>query len=244
MEHHRLYHELAHLWPILSPPEEYAVEAWHLKEILQEKLGPGRHSVLDMGCGGGHVLSHLSQWFNLTALDLSPEMLSLSQNLNPAVPHHLGDMREVRLGITFDAVLVHDAIDYMLTEDDLSAAFQSARMHLRPGGVLLLAPDHYRETFVGPSVLHWVHEKEGLTVTFIEHADDLNPSDTQTESVFFYIINDHGVRTIEEDHHTHGLFPKETWLRLLRECGFAPEERNYPPYAGGYGGNVLVGVVS
>lgn len=244
MEHHRLYHDLAHLWPILSPPEEYAVEAWHLKEILQDKLGPGRHRLLELGCGGGHVLSHLSQWFDVTAVDLSPEMLALSQGLNPAVPHHQGDMRSVRLGLPFKAVLVHDAINYMLDAGDLTAVFETARAHLESGGVLLLCPDHFRETFQGPLVLHWVKESDGVQVTFIEDSDDLDPSDTRMESVFFYIINDHGVRTIEQDLHTTGLFPKSEWLRLLRECGFAPEERNFPPYQGGYGGNVLVGVLT
>lgn len=244
MEHHRLYHDLAYLWPILSPPEEYAVEAWRLKEILQDKLGPGRHRLLELGCGGGHVLSHLSQWFDVTAVDLSPEMLALSRKLNPAVPHHQGDMRSVRLGLPFKAVLVHDAINYMLDAGDLTGVFETARAHLESGGVLLLCPDHFRETFQGPLVLHWVKERDGVQVTFIEHGDDLDPSDTRMESVFFYVINDHGVRTIEQDLHTTGLFPKREWLRLLRECGFAPEERNFPPYLGGYGGNVLVGALT
>ncbi len=244
MQHHRLYHELAHLWPILSPPEEYAVEAWRLKEILQEKLGPGRHRMLELGSGGGHVLSHLSQWFDVTAVDLSPEMLSLSRGLNPTVPHHQGDMRSVRLGLPFNAVLVHDAINYMLTGGDLAAVFETARAHLDPGGALLLCPDHFKETFQAPSVLHWIKERDGVRVTFIEHADDLDPSDTQMESVFFYVINDHGVRSIEQDLHTTGLFSRNDWLRLLGEWGFTAEERNYPPYLGGYGGNVLVGVLS
>ena len=41
--------------------------------------------------------------------------------------HHVGDLRSVRLGETFDAVLVHDAIDYMTTEVELRAAFETAR---------------------------------------------------------------------------------------------------------------------
>ena len=54
-------------------------------------------------------------------------------------------MRTVRLGRTFDAVLVHDAIDYMTTEADLRAAVETAYAHCRPG-VALFVPDDIAET--------------------------------------------------------------------------------------------------
>ena len=129
----RLYDDLAYLWPVISPPEDYAAEAVYWRRALREKLGPGRHHVLELGVGGGHNLSHLTPYFQATAVDLSPRMLALSEKLNPGVEHHLGDMRTVRLGRKFDAVLVHDAISYMLNEDDLRATFATARYHLRPG---------------------------------------------------------------------------------------------------------------
>jgi len=43
-------------------------------------------------------------------------------------------MRSVRLGRTYDAVIIHDAIMYMTTEDDLVAALATARAHLAPAG--------------------------------------------------------------------------------------------------------------
>ena len=52
-------------------------------------------------------------------------------------------MRSIRLGRTFKAVLIHDAISYMLTEGDLGDAFGTARAHLEPGGVLIVAPDWF-----------------------------------------------------------------------------------------------------
>ena len=42
-----------------------------------------------------------------------------SRRLNPGVSHYVGDMRSVRLGETFDAVLIHDSLDYMTTEVEL-----------------------------------------------------------------------------------------------------------------------------
>jgi len=133
----RLYHELSYLWPIISPPHEYAGEAAHWRRILKDKLGQAKHNIkhriLELGAGGGHNLSHLTKDFQATAVDISPQMLSLSRRLNPDVQHHLGDMRTVRLGQSFDAVLVHDAIGHMLTEADIKATFATAKDHLKPG---------------------------------------------------------------------------------------------------------------
>ena len=136
----RLYYELAHLWPIISPPEEYGGEAAFFGDVIHEKLGrekmaPRRHSLLELGVGGGHNMSHLTADFECVGVDLSPDMLALSQGLNPGIEHHAGDMRHIRLGQTFDAVLVHDAASYLLTEEDLKATFETAARHLRSGGV-------------------------------------------------------------------------------------------------------------
>ena len=60
-------------------------------------------------------------------------------------------MRTLRLGRTFDAVLVHDAIDYMTTEADLRAALTTAYAHCER--VALFLPDEITETFE-PSTDH------------------------------------------------------------------------------------------
>ena len=57
-------------------------------------------------------------------------------------------MRTVRLGRTFDAVFVHDAVCYLLTEDDVLACLMTAREHCRPGGIVVVVPDDTRETWV------------------------------------------------------------------------------------------------
>ena len=73
-------------------------------------------------------------------------LLAVSRRRNPDCDHHLGDMRTIRLGRRFDAVFVHDAVAYMTTDSDLSAAVSTAFEHCRPGGLLLVAPKHFRES--------------------------------------------------------------------------------------------------
>ena len=68
--------------------------------------------MLDLGSGGGNVAPHLKQRFSLTLVDLSPDMLACRSGSTRSALTSLGDMRTVRLGRLFDAVLVHDAVDY------------------------------------------------------------------------------------------------------------------------------------
>ena len=177
-ESNRLYADLAHLWPLMSPPEDYADEGACWRRELHKRLGPGRARILELGTGGGHLLHHIADGYDMTAVDLSDAMLAHSRRLNPKVTHHVGDMRTVRLGETFDAVLIHDAIDYMTTEDDLRAAFATARAHLRPGGLFLTAPDDYVETFIPPRVWHETRRANGEELTFVEYSTDMDPNDT------------------------------------------------------------------
>jgi trans-aconitate methyltransferase len=201
IETNRLYRDLAGLWPLISPPEEHAAGARYWRQALGSKLGPGRHEILELGVGGGHHLSHLCGDFKATTVDLSPEMLRLSIKLNPGVDHHLGDMRTVRLGKKFKGVIIHDAIDYMLTETDLKATFATSAAHLEAGGVLLTSPDYFRETFHDARVESATRSDGETELTFIEFDHDPDPGDTIVESIMFYLIRRGGMLRIEQDRH-------------------------------------------
>lgn len=224
---YRLYNDLAFLWPYVSRPEEYAEEAGIWRAILRERLGEGRHSILELGVGGGHNLSHLAGEFEATAVDPSDAMLAHCAELNPGVELHKGDMRNVRLGRKFDVVLIHDAISYMLTEDDLRATFETAAAHLESGGLFITGPDWFAETFHPPVVDYRTISDAERTVTKIEYLYDSDPTDTQMETLFTYIIRTAGDFRVEHDRHTTGLFSRPTWLRLMQETGFTTELRPF-----------------
>ena len=244
MQNILLYDQLAYLWPAISPPEDYALEAVHWRRALRERLGPGRHRLLELGVGGGHNLSHLTAEFDATAVDISPKMLDLSRHLNPTVEHYLGDMRTFRLpGQEFNAVLIHDAICYMLTEDDLRAAFATARAHLRPGGLFLVAPDLVRDTFQPGMRLQWSTQRNGVVIVTEETVYDPDPADTTVESHFTYTITERGARRVERDIHVTGIFPIATWMSLLEETGFTAERIPLPGDGDGCGEHLFCGVL-
>ena len=223
-EGHRFYGELAPWWPLVSPPEEYAEEAAFTATMLASASIPVRQ-VLELGSGGGHNAVHLKERFTMTLVDLSADMLAVSQRLNPECEHHEGDMRTVRLGRMFDAVFLHDAIDYMVTEDDLRRAIDTAFVHCRPGGVAVLIPDRITETFV-PETDHGGHDgPDGRAVRFLDWSWDPDPADTSVSTEYVFLLR-HADGSIDVVHETHrcGLFPRAVWLRLLTAAGFVPTE--------------------
>jgi len=225
----RLYRELASWWPLLSPPEEYLEEATFYRELLEAACAEPPRSLLELGSGGGNNASHLKHQLSLTLVDRSSEMLAVSRVLNPECEHALGDMRSVRLGRVFDCVFIHDAICYLTSEAELRDAIDTAFVHCRPGGAVLLAPDLVRETFQ-PGTEHGGHDgPDGRGLRYLEWTWDPDPGDSSYLVDFAYLLRERdGSVTVEHDRHVEGLFARETWLRLLAEAGFVPSAVQYP----------------
>lgn len=213
-----LYDRLAPWWPLLSPPAEYAEEAAVYRELLTEAgAGPGS-TLLELGAGGGNNASHLKTAYRTTLTDVSPAMLEVSRALNPECDHVQGDMRSLRLGRTFDAVFLHDAVDYMTTEEDLAAALRTAALHLEPGGAFVVAADHVAETF-SESTEHGGAAGADRALRYLMWTHDPDPADTTYLVDFAYLLREGDDVAVEHDRHLNGLFPRETWSRLLAEAG-------------------------
>lgn len=219
----RMYNDLNWTWPIISREENYVEE---VDSIVKQVLDNSRievKKVLHIGCGGGGHDYTLKKCFELTGVDLSDEMLVHARKLNPDVTYHKGDMRSVRLGEKYDAVIVADSINYMLTEDDLGAAFKTAFEHLRPGGLFFTYAEYSADRFKQNMTWCSTHENENIDVTFIQNNYDPDPSDTVFESTFIYLVRRDGELEVETDVHQQGLFEQKIWIRLLRDAGFEVE---------------------
>lgn len=237
----RMYGDLAWLWPYLSDPFDYQHEASLWRRALTRRLGKGRHSLLDLGVGGGSFLSHLTSIFDAEAVDLSDGMLEHSRQLNPSVTHHVGDMRSVRLNRTFDAVVIHDALNHLETVEDIRAAFATAAAHLAPGGLFVIAPEWYKGDFTPPYVEHTTRSDEEYEVTYTEYLWDPDPEDDLLEAIFTCYIRRGDSLTMEFDRLTFGFFELDTWLGLMDEAGFSVERDRYPIHDDVRGSWLLVG---
>jgi SAM-dependent methyltransferase len=228
-----LYDDLADWFHLLTAPADYQLEAEFSTAVIREAC-PGARTLLELGCGGGNNASWLKRDFDCTLTDLSPRMLDVSRTINPELEHIAGDMRTLRLGRTFDAVFVHDAVMYLLTEVDLGAAMATAFAHLRPGGVALFTPDCIAETY-DPGMDSGGHDGEdGRSLRYLEWTEDPDPTDTHFFSDFAVMLREPGQpMRVVHDHHDYGIFPRATWERLFAAAGFELLKYTVPdPYEG------------
>lgn len=106
---------------------------------LIEKYNPGAESVLELACGTGSFLYHLSKYYNTTAgLDLSSIMLSIARNKLPDIPLYQCDMTDFHFYDKFDVVIcMNDSINHLIDFTDWEKMFGNVYNHLNPGGIFI-----------------------------------------------------------------------------------------------------------
>jgi SAM-dependent methyltransferase len=215
----QLYGSLAFVWHVFSPPEDYEEECATFRRTFQANGVREGGSLLHLGSGGGSVDWHLKQHYRMAGVDLSPDMVAQASAVNPEVIYVVGDMRNVRLHRTFDAVLIHDAIAYMTTPDQLAAAYRTAAAHLGPGGVLISIPEELRSRMPLESTVTTV-ERDGVRLDVMESYHDADPADHEFEAVFVFLIRRGEELHVEVDRHTVGVHSLDEYLAAADEAGF------------------------
>lgn len=194
-------------------------------------------TLLELGSGGGSLAFHLKARMGATLSDVSRRMLDVSRRVNPECEHVCGDMRTLRLGRTFDVVLLHDAVMYLTEEASLRAALETAAVHCRPGGLLLVLPDCVRESFAARTQSGGEDAPDGRGLRYLEWTWDPDASDAWVETAYAFLLREaDGSVRVELDRHRIGIFPRETWRQLIRAAGFDVRGRTDP-----WGRDVFIG---
>ena len=104
---------------------------------LTERLEDGM-SVLDVGCGAGVPIAQtLSRRFQVTGVDISPEMAELARRNVPEAEFVCGDVMSVDFEDgSFDAVVAFYSI-FHLPREEHEGLFRKVLRWLRPGGYFL-----------------------------------------------------------------------------------------------------------
>ncbi|NLW51674.1 MAG: class I SAM-dependent methyltransferase [Candidatus Brocadiaceae bacterium] len=216
----RLYRDLADWYPLLTPVADYTEEAAFYRRLFEAHCRQPPRTLLDLGCGGGHNAAHLKATLACTLVDIAPDMLALSRRLNPECEHVQGDMRSIRLGRVFDCVLIHDAISYMASREDLGQAIATAFAHTAPGGVAMFQPDYVSETFQ-PGTETGGSDGSGRGLRYLEwRCTPDSRTDVYVTDMAYLLRDEHGAVEVAHDRHIMGLFPRAEWLELIADAGF------------------------
>jgi SAM-dependent methyltransferase len=98
-----------------------------------------RGTVLDLGCGPGHVAAYLKQrGVDVVGIDLSPRMVEEASALNPGIEFRAGDMTKLELSEPIGGIVAFYSIIHIPRERH-AAMFANWRQALSPGGEVLHA---------------------------------------------------------------------------------------------------------
>jgi len=217
-----LYGDLVPWYELVDPVEDHADEADCYRAAFERAGAPRTGTLLELGAGAGNNAFYLKRFFRSTLSDVSPRMLELSRAQNPDCEHLVGDMRSLRLGRSFDVVLVHDAVMYMTSEPDLEASMRTAFLHTRPGGAAIFAPDCVAETLRETTEVI-AGDAPARSLRGLMWSWDPDPTDTSFAVEFVFLLRDGGQVTTVHDRHVEGVFSRTTWLELLNGAGYSAE---------------------
>jgi SAM-dependent methyltransferase len=136
----RAFEAMAPFYDDFTAHHEYEFWTEQLLAVLEREGVQGRR-LLDVGCGTGKgFLPMLPRGWQVVGCDVSAAMLDLArQKAGDAVRLEIADMRKLPCFGEFDLVwALDDAINYLLSVEELEAALQGMRSNLAPSSGLLL----------------------------------------------------------------------------------------------------------
>jgi ubiquinone/menaquinone biosynthesis C-methylase UbiE len=165
------YEALAPAYDDFTAHHNYDLWLGALMPKLEKHGIPGKR-LLDVACGTGKsFLPLLKQGWEVTACDISPAMVALArEKVGEKVKLFVADMRDLPVVGEFDVVFcLDDAVNYLLTTEELEQALTGMRRNLGPGGLLMFdvnTMETYRTFFAEEVVLERAGKRmiwKGLT---------------------------------------------------------------------------------
>jgi SAM-dependent methyltransferase len=217
------YEAIAPVYDDFTAHHDY--ELW-LGNLLPElkRLGLRKGHLLDIGCGTGKsFIPMLERGWQVTACDISASMVELARaKVGDAAALSVADMRELPELGRFELVwALDDAVNYLLSVEELEAALSGMRANLAPNGLLMFDVNtlqSYR-TFFAETV---VVEAGGRRLIWTGQATADTPPGSISEASFEVettTAGSHPGEKIDTEFHRQRHFPEEEVLATMERAG-------------------------
>jgi len=200
----------------LYADKDYAGEAAWIDAAIRHRR-PDAATLLDVACGTGRHLEHLSSLYVCEGLDLNKGLVEIARTRLPGVPFHVGDMTAFDLGRTFDVVTcLFSSIGMVDGVDAMRAGIGCMARHVSPGGALLVEPwlpvEWFEEGHIG---LH-VGERVDLKVA---RMNDSHMNGRVWVMTFHYLVGSaDGIEHFTEEARLTS-FTEDEYVRAFEDVG-------------------------
>ncbi len=125
---------------------------------LIRKASPKAKNILELACGTGSVLKHLSKYYDVWGLDLSRKMLSIARKKVPEARLSRQNMVTFHLQLKFDVICcVFDSMNHVASFTHWKQLFGNVHQHLSPGGVFIFDINTQKKLDRHIAEPSWVH---------------------------------------------------------------------------------------
>ena len=139
----RSYSVLAEIYDAVMKDVDY--EAW--TDLIDELIMLHHHEardLLELACGTGTMALSMNEigYYNITATDLSPEMIKKARQKAAQADSNIHfqtlDFLNIDLDRTFDAVfMVFDSLNYLHSKEEILTLHEQVYNVLKPGGIFI-----------------------------------------------------------------------------------------------------------
>jgi SAM-dependent methyltransferase len=213
------YEAIAPVYDDFTAHHDYELWLGNLLPKLELHGLQGRR-LFDVGCGTGKsFIPMLEQGWEVTACDISASMVELARSkVGDAAELFVADMRDLPTVGEFDLVwCLDDAINYLLSADELEQAFSGMRRNLGRNGLLMFDVNTlsaYRNFFAEEVVV----EKDGRRLIWKGQASkDVEPGSISEAS--FEVRSRDGEPPVPPQMHRQRHFPEAEVLATLERVG-------------------------
>lgn len=223
-----VFQDYAYYYNAFYQNKDYQAEVKQVDALMRKYQIEEIHRILNFGCGTGrHDMALAEMGYECTGIDMSAEMIEIAKkNAGDGTRNIVfenADIRMYRSGVKYDAVIsLFHVMSYQNSNEDIIAAFQSARRALDKGGIFLF------DVWYGPGVLSdrpalRVKEAETEQHRLMRIARPVMHDKTNVVDVCYEILvidkQTHVAETINEVHSMRYFFRPEIEY-YLKESGF------------------------
>jgi ubiquinone/menaquinone biosynthesis C-methylase UbiE len=121
--------------------KDYEKEAEAVEGAIRQFEKKRSKNLLDVGCGTGEHLKHLSSKFECTGIDINKCMINVAKRKVPNAKFRVADMMKFSLKEKFDVVTcLFGAIGYVETFNNMVKALGNFHEHLSEKGLVIVEP--------------------------------------------------------------------------------------------------------
>jgi ubiquinone/menaquinone biosynthesis C-methylase UbiE len=198
--------------------KNYEEEAKIVKHIIRQLEKEESKTLLDVGCGTGEHLKHLSSDFECTGIDINRNMLKTARHKVPNAKYKAGDMISFILKEKFDVIIcLFSAIGHVEDFSKLVKTLENFYRHLNDKGLAMVEPWIFKDDFIkGYIGLDTYEDKE---VKFVRMATS-EIAESKWSVFMHYLVGEKGKINYSKEVHKMLALNHADYVKAFGEAGF------------------------